>query len=155
MKAQLKMTETIMVLIIFLFLLVFGLVVYARWAKTENNQAANEVASLIALQISQKVQFMPEIQCTTEGTIDFNCVDILKLEALKGIGDRERLIYEKLFPNTVVKITQVYPEEKSWDVYGSAPLFKNVRRFYIPVALYDAKIDQTNMGFMEIAVYTK
>jgi hypothetical protein len=158
MRAQLKMTESVMILIIFLFLLVFGLIVYVRYARSANQETRNEVQGHIAMQISQKVQFLPEVQCTTEGSTDFNCVDVMKLDALKSIDAKQRLIYDKLFPNTVIRISQVYPAEKSWQVYGDEPilkgLYKNTRRYFVPVALYNASIDRYNMGYMEIAVYS-
>lgn len=152
MKAQLKMTESTFILIIFFFLLVFGLVFYMRWTKYENQALGEQINDLIAQKVAQKVQFLPELQCTTEGDIKYNCIDIMKLESMKNIPDKQKRIYDKMFPDTKITLYQVYPTEKSWEVYGDVPE-SNSRVFLVPVAIFDPATDQNTMGYMNISVH--
>ena len=154
MRSQIKMGETIMILVIFFFLLVFGIVFYAKYSIMDADQKKSENLDLLAIQIAQKVQFLPEIQCTTEGTIDYNCLDLMKLNALKNLPDVRKSIYGTLFPRTLITVEQVYPSAETWEIYGRHVANKTKHFFPVPVALFNATSNQHNFGYMNITVFT-
>jgi len=151
-KAQLQMGESIMVLIIFFFLLVFGIVFYASYSLNQAQKKSREHKELIAIQIVQKVQFLPEIQCTIEGNEDYNCVDMSKLETFDLLPEGKKRIYETMFPRTVIDVKQVYPDSKSWHIYGTE-LQGNMYYYPIPVAIFNPVEDDYTFGVIEIKVY--
>ena len=70
-KSQMKIGESIVILIIFMFLVMFGLVFYIRFSLINMDKASAEKAELIAIQAVQKVQTMPEFQCSIRGNVKF------------------------------------------------------------------------------------
>tara|TARA_Y100000310_G_C20699129_1_gene828033 strand:- start:5828 stop:6322 length:495 start_codon:yes stop_codon:yes gene_type:complete len=80
-KGQIKMSETIGVLIIFFFLMVFGFGFYVRVQKINLEKDVERNADLRGISISQKAAFLPELQCTFNNIQTDNCFDRLKVEA--------------------------------------------------------------------------
>tara|TARA_Y100000310_G_scaffold296407_1_gene328637 strand:- start:1655 stop:2140 length:486 start_codon:yes stop_codon:yes gene_type:complete len=80
-KSQIKMTETIAVLIIFFFLLVFGFTFYTKIQKTSFARDTERNADLKAIALTQKAAFLPELQCTFRNIQTDNCFDELKINA--------------------------------------------------------------------------
>jgi len=154
MKAQMKMGESMMILVIFFFLLVFGLVFYIRISLGSHNTKSLEYADLFAIQTAEKVQFLPELQCTVEGTVDYNCIDTMKLVTFSQMSENNKKIYETMFPRTQIQIVQVFPYKLSWEVYGESHPLNNEHFFPIPVALYNATNDKYTMGYIEVRVFT-
>jgi len=152
-KAQLQMGESIMVLIIFFFLLIFGIVFYASYSYNKALKNAREARELIAVQIVQKVQFLPEIQCTIEGNEDYNCVDKYKLDTFDNLEESRKRIYRAMFPRAKIDVKQVYPSEDEWHIYGEELTDKNVYYYPIPVSIFDPIEDYYAFGYLEIKVY--
>jgi hypothetical protein len=149
---QLKMAETIIVLIIFFFLLVFGIVFYAKVQRYINQGKSSESNELKALQILQKAQNLPEIQCTKDGNADYDCIDIVKLNAFSEVSGSNAEIYKKIFPDTRISAIAAYPPHDPW------PIFENVYdgdyiNFTIPVTLFNATTDQYYFGMLIVEVY--
>lgn len=152
-KSQMKMGESMVIIIIFLFLIVFGLVFYVRYKIIDVEKAAKENAELIAIQTVQKIQFLPELQCSVEGTINYNCIDILKLVSFSELSDDKLGVYEAMFPKTKISVKQIYPEGYEWVVYGKEYLLDDQHYFSIPFALYNATEKQHYFGYVEIMVF--
>jgi hypothetical protein len=145
-----------MILIIFFFLLIFGLVFYVKFKFSSVNRSEVEGEELRAIQAVQKVQYLPEVQCTEMGNVEYSCVDLLKLDALKKIhdsGGASTLAYQSMFPRTKITVKQLYPTEAEWDIYGKE-LETDETNFHIPVSIHDAVTDKYNFGYMEVIVYT-
>jgi len=153
MRGQMKIGESIVILVIFFFLLVFGLVYYIRFTIDGLDKKSEERAQLIAIQSVQKIQYLPELQCTNEGTVKYNCMDVMKLDTFNDLPEDKKGIYETLFPDTYISVQQVYPYGASWDIYGREKTLTSRYYFPVPVALYNATNEQFNMGFVEIRVY--
>jgi len=153
MRGQMKIGESIVILVIFFFLLIFGLVFYIRWSFYTAGVESDERAQLMAIQTVQKLQFLPELQCTTEGTVKYNCMDVLKLNTFDRIDANRKKVYETIFPNTYVTVKQVYPTEGYWEIYGSEKELPSTHYFPVPIALYNASSGKYNFGYVEIRVY--
>ena len=163
MKAQIRMGESIAVLVVFFFLIVIA---YSFYVKIQQSSLAVDIGKaqeLRAIQLAQLVYYMPEVQCSS-GTqlVKESCFDTLKLEKFKGIlaGDG-RLFYFGLFGYNTIYIKQVYPNPGlqwlatiDYDSDGTSgadafllykreppqddPIrFKSTKVAQMPVALYD------------------
>lgn len=157
-KAQMKMIESLLVLVVFFFLLMFGIVFYAKFSQFSDKRKKSEDVDLVLLQTSQRVQYLPEIQCTKDGThVEADCFDMLKLDAFEDLSVSNYKFYSKLFPNTLVTVTQVFPDVKDWVVYNhtfdqsTRPL--NFESFFLPITLYNSTAMQYSFGFVTIGVY--
>ena len=90
MRAQMKLGESIIILVIFFFLLIFGLVYYIKFVMISYDKEADKKAQLLAIQSAQKVQFLPELQCTIEGNVRYNCMDVMKLSTFKRLNKKKK-----------------------------------------------------------------
>jgi type II secretory pathway pseudopilin PulG len=158
-KAQFKMMETMLVLIIFFFLLAFAIGFYIKYANYDTKQKSAEAQQLVVIQMAQRVQYMPELQC-----VKFNgkevvpdCIDIYKMKAFKAIS-KDNYRYNKLYPNILINVTQVYPDDfGSVDdtIYEDNPKNFTSRDVYMmPVTLYDPVTNSYGFGYTTVGIYS-
>jgi len=155
MRGQMKLGESIIILVIFFFLLIFGLVYYIKFVFISYDKESVKRAQLLAIQSAQKVQFLPELQCTIEGNVRYNCMDAMKLNTFKNLPQEKKQIYAMLFPQTRVTVQQVYPSQVEWHIHGEEDEKADIEKFQIPVALFNATSDRYNLGYIEVDVYSK
>ncbi|PIN79538.1 hypothetical protein COV16_03595 [Candidatus Woesearchaeota archaeon CG10_big_fil_rev_8_21_14_0_10_34_8] len=156
-KAQLKTGETIIVLIIFFILLAGGMVFYAKIQTYTSVKKVEEVQELNAIAIEQRIRHMSEISCTIDGSVIFDCYDIMKVEALQEtIEDYKSYYGTVIFPNSRVVITSVYPDNEEVVLYdyGYSDESVAVEPFRTPVTLYNPRDDTYNFGYITIGVYS-
>jgi hypothetical protein len=154
MRAQLKMGETIVVLLIFFILLAFGMIFYAGVKNYTNKEDLKKRAALESTQVAQRIETLPEIQCTISGAADYDCIDTFKLEAFMVTARSSKGIYEKIFPNTNITVISAFPVVKNWSVYDGVYETKTAgTRFPLPVALYDPVNETHSFGMLIIEVY--
>ncbi|PIZ52359.1 hypothetical protein COY26_04715 [Candidatus Woesearchaeota archaeon CG_4_10_14_0_2_um_filter_33_10] len=155
-KSQIKMFETIAVLIIFFVLIGFGLVFYSRIQGPQFQEKQEENFELKAIQTAQIVSFLPEIQCSSDGIITNDCFDILKIDALNYIntGEIRDEYYFDTFGYSNISINQIYPPGVNWEIY-KRPLTnsKSKSSIQVPISLYNASSREYNFGVLNVDVY--
>lgn len=82
-KSQIKMTETIGILVIFFILLLFGLVFYAQYQKSSILKQEARFLEKRAVASSLKTIFLQEIRCEESETTG-TCIDLYKFDILAG-----------------------------------------------------------------------
>ena len=161
-KAQIKMFETIAVLLIFFVLIGFGLIFYSKMQRESIQETGEEYFELKAIQTAQLVSFLPELQCTSptsSNIVDDNCFDLLKVKALSGIIKNDQKLrteyYYDLFGSSKISIEQIYPFGMGWDIYEYKSLTnkKSISSIKIPISLYNASSNKNNFGVLNIDVY--
>ena len=159
-KAQIKMFETIAVLLIFFVLIGFGLIFYSRIQSQGFQAKLDENFELKAIQTAQLVSFLPELQCSSDGIITDDCFDTLKVEALHEIinnsqnKDIKNNYYFDVFGSSEITIEQIYPVVDSWPIYKKIPDdYKAKSSVKIPISLYDANLREYGFGILNIDVY--
>ena len=154
-----KMMESILVLLIFFFLVVFGLIFYTKFSQVSLSKKSDEKMSLQALQASQRIQHMPELRCTKDGTqVEGDCFDLLKLKAFSkmlksGIGSQ---IYSKYFPNIEIEVSLIYPMDnaRNWTVYNTTMNSSlNKELFFLPVTLHNVTEGEYYFGYLTVGVF--
>ena len=117
-KAQMKMGETIMVLLAFFMLLGIGLVIYANFQKTSILRQASETFEREAVRIALKTAFYPEFACSEGGVVNENCFDIHKVRAFGKLSDLSEegggneaffLFHETELRDSKIYIEQIFP----------------------------------------------
>ena len=159
-KAQIKMFETIAVLLIFFVLIGFGLIFYSKIQGQGFQAKQEENFELKAIQTAQLVSFLPELQCSSDGIITDDCFDTLKVEALYEIinnppnNDIKNKYYFDIFGFSEITIKQVYPTVNNWPIYKKIPNnYKAKSSIKIPISLYDANSRKYGFGVLNIDVY--
>ncbi|MDD5086795.1 MAG: hypothetical protein PHV16_03505 [Candidatus Nanoarchaeia archaeon] len=163
-KAQIKMFETIAVLLIFFVLVGFGLIFYMKFMRTSIEDTGEHQFDLKAIQTAQLVSFLPELQCTSPTSANIvidDCFDVLKVKALANISKEpayERINNEYYFDSfgySKIYIENIYPySPENWIVYErTLPNKKFQSSTKVPVSLYYPVTNSYSFGVLTVEVY--
>ncbi len=121
-KAQMKLGETIAVLIIFFLLLFFGIFFYSGIEKREFQQKITETQEKTSIDIAQTITFLPELKCTSEDIAQTLCIDILKAESFQSFSQQNSAYYYSIFGNTKIELIKIYSGSISTENIPIAPI---------------------------------
>ena len=154
-KAQIKMFETIAILIVFFFLVAFGMIFYSQMQKGSIKGEFQEIYELRAMNTVQLANYLPEIQCSSENIVTDNCFDIEKLNSFENVSENNKLFYHNLFYSSNITVEQIYPPLiKKWNIYSSIPKnWNDMSKTHIPILLYDPIERRYNTGVLHVEVY--
>ena len=155
-KAQIQMTETIAILIIFFIIVLFGFMFYAQFQRSSYDEKKVVLAGEKAISISLHALLLPELRCSKGDNVAIkDCIDLYKLEisGQKMAGEYDYYFDIMGFAN--VSVQQYYPTQKIWVLYDH-PLENAPRRprTSIPIALFDPVTKTYTYGVLTVAVYT-
>ncbi|MBI4141409.1 hypothetical protein HY484_00620, partial [Candidatus Woesearchaeota archaeon] len=119
-RAQLKMFETIGVLIVFFILLAIGMSIYFFLQKASYAKDTEHTRQLEALSLIQKILYLPELDCNFLQTTQDNCVEKLKAETLRDllqINANIKRDYYPTFGRSSIIMVPVYPSNQIINLY--------------------------------------
>lgn len=168
-RAQIKMFETIAVLIIFFILLAAGFGFYSNFERysIQNEQLREE--SKNAIELAQRAALVPEFICSREVIID-NCFDLYKIQAFSEVLNQsstsERMYYFYIFGMSNITIT-VYPlrdynrssyelrsEGERFTLYQNIPdQFTSKSVLFYPIIVYEPIYSINHFGVLQVEVY--
>ncbi len=157
-KAQIKMFETVGVLIVFFFLLIAGSIFYFNIQKSAFQKELFKQVQLRSLKSAQRAVFMPELDCSFVSVQRENCFDKLKLSALQAIleGDSaEMKNYIGTFGYMNLSVRQIFPaNDFSAKIYEYVPeQYTSAMKSQLPVLIYDPVTRDSAFGVMEVTTY--
>ncbi len=153
------MFETIAVLVVFFFILVFGVSFYFVLQRSSLSRQMERNAQLVSIQISQKISDLPELDCALAGIQIDNCVDKVKLEKLNQAleDDAKKLYYFNVLGYSEVVLNIIYTSysaEEQYEIYERTPnSFFSAYKNQIPVLLYDPVENKFAFGALEVTTY--
>ncbi len=158
-RSQLKMTETLFIMIIFFFLLIFGMVVYVKFNTAHLEKEARKLKQLKAIEILQNIQYLPELQCTDAASLKFDCLDYYKLISFSDVVKANRGYYDKLFLDSDAEVKVIYGSNLSRTtirLYKSELQTKKKRAtvFRMPIVVFDPVVSQYSFAYLNITVYS-
>lgn len=158
------MSETIAVLFIFFVLLLFGIIIYARFQKTSLLEKQEQLLGTKAIEIATRVLFLPELACTKgESDAEDNCFDMAKVRSIEGSGDRTFFeenedYYFDLFSYSTISIEQIYPpplQEGEITLYNKFdPARQNSEATFFIISLKDEINNYNGFGFLKVVIYS-
>ncbi|MEK6828434.1 MAG: hypothetical protein AABX78_03720 [Nanoarchaeota archaeon] len=155
-KSQIQIGETIAVLFVFFILIIIGFIFYVKVIKSNIELEAEELSQLRSVGISQKIMFLPEIQCSEDNIIIDNCIDILKLDSAQSIMKENEIYYYDLLEFSDVSISQIYPNEAKWNLYSrKIEDFNSKFVTNVPISLYDPTTRKHGFGVLTIETLFK
>ncbi len=156
-RSQIQIGETVAVLFVFFVLIVIAFLFYARVMKSNANAEVDEYSQLASISISQRVMFLPEIQCNQDNVEEIsNCVDRLKLEAAQDTMKKNPLYYYDFFQFSEINVSQVYPKGPTYTLYSKKmEKFRDKFVTNVPVSLYDSSARTYSFGVLTIETYLK
>lgn len=105
-----------------------------------------------AFEAAQRLQYLPELQRTKDGNyVQSDCVDLYKLESFEKLKNASS--YRKYFPDTLVVLELVYPENKQdrWTLYNyTSNTSSSGERHYLPISLYNATAEEYYFGYIMV-----
>lgn len=158
MKAQIKMFETIAVLVVFFFLLGMGLTFYASAQRAEVASLKSRQFEQQAVQTAARSMAMPELDCSYAAVRTPNCFDRNKLDAFgQLVTDVDALTsYATVFGFANITVREVYPGSASWQLFVNAPPARQqggTELVQLPVLLHDPQRETNSFGVLEVRVY--
>ncbi len=173
-QAQVKMTESIGVLIVFFFLIVIGLTFYTQFQTRAIQEKNQENIMQRAIQIAQITSKLPELQCSfgteQEVVVKSACLDLLKLQSAKDLFEDNSIYYYDVLYYSNISVEIIYPTPPSLDpdiqnlidepIYENTPEeYTSKIRTYFPVLLRDVVTDSPNslfyFGILTVDTYSK
>lgn len=158
-KADVKLIESVGIMLIFFFILVMGMVFYARMSGISIEQKRQENLDRVAMNTALKASYMAELQCNAGdvGEGNQNCIDLEKIMAFQMLDEEAKAeYYQSFFEYAVVSVYQTYPPDEDLDVtlYNKPiPKAKTEINTLIPTALYDAASKKYKFGFLSVTTY--
>ena len=159
-KGQIDLMETIMVLIVVMVIIIIGIVLYFKFFSGEVEETKEDIGVQEFSVLLNSISSLAEFQCS-EGGVDRNCVDILKLYSAKESIGNNMGHYFDLFGYKKIYFEQIYPEAADkecskndfvndvgcdkWTVYDNAREGKR-RIVSTPVSLYMQTEDEYFIG---------
>ena len=155
-RSQIQIGETIAVLFVFFILIIMGFMFYVRVIKSNIDTEKEELSQLRSVGISQRVMFLPEVQCSEDNIVIDNCIDILKLDSAQSAIKENEIYYYDLLEFSDVTISQIYPNEAKWNLYSrKTEDFKSKFVTNVPISLYDPATRKHGFGILTIETLFK
>ncbi len=162
MKAQIKMIETIGVLVVFFILILFGVVFYAQYQKASIREQKDAVVVKRAVTTSLKTFYLPELRCTKAFDVSFTaCVDIHKAEIFKDNINEDYNFYTNIFGKSHIYLQNLMKNETIQFYNGTPAEWTKKIPIKFPVSIYDATAPGTcgdiigvcDFGVLNVDVY--
>lgn len=159
-KAQIQMNESVIVLFIFLMLVIFGVVFFARVSNINIQAEQRAMQNLDLIKVSQVISSLPELSCSIGNVQKENCYDILKADAFKEILEKDKAYFAgTLLYNTNITLRQYDPFNdvwsNTWYIYANPLNNSDIRKVFVPVILYDKRTATKSFGLLELTWYVK
>jgi len=159
-RAQIQMTETIGIIIVFSILIIMALLFFTRIQTNSVEQQRTLISGEKAVSISFSALFLPELECTKAGSDDIkDCIDVLKADAATEVIAANPEYYFKLFGYSTIVIQEIYPTPNEKILYertrnGQPPTEDTQKaRTPIPVSLYNPVTGTYAFGVLTIDSY--
>lgn len=159
-KAQIKMVESVFVVIFFFMLLMIGVVFMSKFQKTESVKITSEKDMKRAVQLAQSFSSLPELSCSINNVIEENCIDLVKLKKMVDLNKTDHLYYFDLFKYGSVNVEVLELStggEPSWDgpyiIYHQEKTNVDYSTIPLPMTIYDPTEKIYKFGIMSVTFY--
>jgi len=151
------MFETIAVLIVFFFLIGFGMTFYFIIAKSGAKKEAQRAQDLKVIQVIEKIAHLPELDCIRVGVETENCFDVVKLRALTTLlKDPSKMDqYYDVFGNVDVVVKILFPENETMVIYSNPLEDTGYELSIYPVMVFDPVKDAFSFAVTEVYFYER
>ena len=158
-KSQIKIGESVAVLLIFFVLVIMGIVFWSRYSQTSiRAQQETDILSN-AIQVAQTTTFLPELQCSTLEVIKFSCFDVYKIIALKELlaeDSNSTQHYFDSFGFANITVYSIYPGTESWNIYDfTGGNISGYVTTQVPIAIYDPLNLKFAFGYVNVVAYVR
>lgn len=136
-KAQLKIGETIAVLIVFFVLLFFGIMFYSNLERENIKEQVEDIEQQASIDIAQRIQFLPELKCTSGDITRTLCIDKIKMRAFKNISSQSMTYYQSVFGSSKIEVAEIYPEFSNYTLLYQGPESQQYFTTFLPISIFE------------------
>jgi len=148
-KAQLQIKESILVLFVVMFILLFGMMLFFRYTSASIEKDMTDYKEAKFKQLISYIPSMAELKCSRFNVED-ECIDVMKMEAFAHLSDD----YKADFGDKKIIVKEVFPDEKSWEIYNNVPSdLDGLSIISTPVSLYYADTGEYAVGVLVVEWY--
>lgn len=152
-KAQIKLMETVGVLLVFFVLLAIGMIFYGQYQKSEILKQQRELIVSDAISKTIRIMYLSELQCTRNKAPSEGCIDIERLKLFNETIEDNMDYYKHIFGNSKIVVRELYPHNRTFAVY-EVGRSRNSFSTPIPVTLYDPVRDLNYFGVLNVEIYS-
>ena len=150
-KSQIRMMETISILLIFFVLIVLAFTFYLKTSTFTQDEKVTKDQELQSIRVSQTVSFLPELQCSSKNIISENCFDRYKLDIINNSNFDDT--YYPLFYYSRITINETYPGSSSWKLYERTRDSTSYKTT-MPVLIYNPIERINSFGLLNVEYFT-
>ncbi len=162
-KGQVKMFESIAVLIIFFFLLSFGFTFYGKMQQISNMKKMRQATEIDTVSLAIKTSNLAELQCSIKNVGEPNCYDWYKIKAfqhmLQDSENNEFLTdhyYQKLGYSRI-ELNIIYPDHDSILLYNRTRDLAEGGGSIVtlmPISVYNPTDKKHRFAYLNITYYS-
>ena len=156
-RGQMQLGEIIIIMIIFFFILGFGLVFFTQFVANQAHKERSTVNDLNLAETAKTIASLPELHCSQGGDESLYCIDLYKAQAFARTLADDPLHYANTFTGYRVEVRCIYPvctEIPSFVLLDyTTPTAESDRPFVLPVLLYNPVAHQYAYG--EIIIWQR
>ncbi len=157
-RAQIKMFETVGILVVFFFLLAVGSAFYFGAQKSALHKEKMKASEQLAFNTALKSLYLPELDCSFLVTQKDNCIDKIKLEKFAELlkTSDAQSDYFGVFGFAAIKVSEAYPAKSTTLLYENIPSsYEGSLQSLSPILLFDPWKDEYSFGIIEVTVYVQ
>ena len=157
-KSQIKLFESIAVLVIFIVLVSIGVRFYASVQMNSLREAQIKFSRLDSVKTSIIIANMPELSCSFEGITDTSCTDYLKLLAWEKLtNDPNDLSFKDFYytqlGKSLIQVEELYPDEQYIVAYNESENGTSSDYLMVPTVIHDPAYKENKFGILHIRTY--
>lgn len=157
-KSQIKLFESIAVLVIFIVLVSIGVRFYASVQTSSLREAQIKFSRLDSVKTSIIISNMPELSCSFEGITDTSCTDLYKILAWESLTNDPndlsfRDYYYTQLGKSLIRIEELYPQQKSIIVYNETEEGASSDYLMVPTVIHRPSDKKNLFGILHIRTY--
>ena len=150
MKGQLRITQTLFIVLILLVLVIMGLVTFFQYEKAGIESKAEEYQFNKFQQLIHVIPSMPEFQCSRFGVVE-DCIDFTKIRGFASVSED----YVDFFGDKKIVVTEVLWSNMNVTLYDHEPSsWEDERIVTTLVSLYYPNRREYGVGELEIRWYS-
>ncbi len=157
-KAQMRILESVAVLVIFFILLVIASTIYFKIQNSRMDKERLVFENAETMRTLIKLQSLPELDCSFASAHTINCFDKYKLIAFSDLikKDAAKEFYYPIFGEATISVNISFPVKENFLIYDSKPSkFRSMIKQMMPVLVYDAVSGKYLFSQSEVSKYVQ
>ncbi|MFW5746214.1 MAG: hypothetical protein ACOCWQ_01545 [Nanoarchaeota archaeon] len=156
-RAQIKLFESIAMLLVFFFLVAMGLKFYGNIEIQNLKQMQGQFSTMNSIKTAIVLSNLPEIKCSVENIQGGACVDLYKIQAWDNEAEEDPALsyYFDLLGYSTVHLEQLMPMPRNFTMHKKVPEGNySTSMTPLPVSVWDPVTNRKGFGILYVRVHS-